>query len=91
LSPEYLFDNFLEVIKMPVDIELERGVRGFNIVRKECPNCNAQLIFKIHKNEIHDVGGDGLFYPEENVVRCKVCMSTFKYKTKNTDESNKQN
>ena len=74
---------------MPLDIDLERGVRGYNIVRKECPNCNAELIFKIHKNEIHDVAGDGLFYPEENVVRCKVCMSTFKYKTKNTDEPNK--
>ena len=42
---------------MPIEIKLERGVRGYNIVRKKCPNCDAELIFKIHKNEIHDVGG----------------------------------
>ena len=67
---------------MSIDIKLERGVRGYNIVRKKCPNCDAELIFKIHKNTIHDVGGEGLYYPEENVVRCKVCMSAFKYETK---------
>jgi uncharacterized protein with PIN domain len=43
---------------MPIEIKLERGVRGYNIVKKKCPNCNAELIFKIHKNAIHDVGGE---------------------------------
>ncbi len=69
-------------MNLSIDIKLERGVRGYTIVRKKCPNCDAELIFKIHKNAIHDVGGEGLYYPEENVVRCKVCMSTFKYETK---------
>jgi uncharacterized protein with PIN domain len=67
---------------MPIDIKLERGVRGYNIVRKKCPNCGAEFVFKIHKNAVHDVGGDALYHPEENVVRCKVCMSTFKYEAK---------
>jgi len=40
------------------------------------------FVFKIHKNAAYDVGGDALYYPEENVVRCKVCMSTFKYESK---------
>jgi len=56
---------------LSLDIKLERGVRGYGIVRKKCPNCDAELIFKIHKNVIHDVSGEGLFYPEENVVRSK--------------------
>ena len=67
---------------MSIDIRLERGVRGYNIVRKKCPNCNAEFIFKIHKGAVHDVVGDGLYYPEENVVRYKLCMSTFKYESK---------
>lgn len=67
---------------MSIDIKLERGTKGYNIVRKKCPNCDAEFIFKIHKNAVHDVGGEGLYYPEENVVRCKVCMSTFKYESK---------
>jgi uncharacterized protein with PIN domain len=67
---------------MSIDIKFERGVRGYNIIRKKCPNCNAEFIFKIHKDAVHDVGGEGLYYPEENVVRCKVCMSTFKYESK---------
>lgn len=67
---------------MSKEIKLERGVRGYNIVRKKCPNCDAELIFKIHKDAVHDVGGEGLYYPEESVVRCKVCMSTFKYELK---------
>ena len=66
---------------MSIDIKLERGVRGYNVVRKKCPNCDAEFIFKIHKSSVHDVGGEGLYYPEENVVRCRVCMSTFKYKS----------
>jgi uncharacterized protein with PIN domain len=70
------------VVKMSKDIKLERGVRGYNIVRKKCPNCDAEFIFKIHKGAVHDVVGEGLYYPEENVVRCKVCMSTFKYEFK---------
>jgi YgiT-type zinc finger domain-containing protein len=71
-----------EVIKMSIDIKLARGVKGYNIVRKKCPNCGAEFVFKIHKNTVHDVGGDALYYPEESVVRCKVCMSTFKYESK---------
>jgi uncharacterized protein with PIN domain len=67
---------------MSIDIKLERRVRGYNIVRKKCPNCNAEFILKIHKNAVHDVVGEGLYYPEENVVRCKVCMSTYKYEAK---------
>jgi uncharacterized protein with PIN domain len=67
---------------MSIDIKLERGTKGYNIVRKKCANCGAGFIFKIHKNEVHDVGGDALYYPEERVVRCKVCMSTFKYESK---------
>ena len=67
---------------MSIDIKLERGVKGYNIVRKKCPNCGADFVFKIHKAEVHDVGGDALYYPEERVVRCKVCMSTFKYESK---------
>jgi uncharacterized protein with PIN domain len=67
---------------MSKDIKLERGVKGYNIVRKKCPNCGAEFVFKIHKNAVHDVGGDALYYPEENVVRCKICMSTFKYEYK---------
>ena len=54
---------------MSKEIKLERGVRGYNIVRKKCPNCDAELIFKIHKDAVHDVGGEGLYYPEESVVR----------------------
>ena len=67
--------------EMTKDIKLERGVRGYTVVRKRCPNCDAEFIFKIHKGAVHDVGGEGLFYPEEDVVRCRVCMSTFSYKT----------
>jgi uncharacterized protein with PIN domain len=72
---------------MSIDIKLERGVRGYNIVRKKCPNCKAEFIFKIHKNSIHNVGGEGLYYPEESVVRCKVCMSTYKYESKPVAET----
>lgn len=55
---------------MPMDIKLERGIRGYNIVRKKCPNCDAELIFKIHKNAIHDVGGEGIILPRRK--RCSL-------------------
>jgi uncharacterized protein with PIN domain len=61
------------------EIKLERGTRGYNIIKKKCPNCDAEFLFKIHKDTVHEVVGDGLYYPEENVVRCNICMSTFKY------------
>jgi ribosomal protein L19 len=49
---------------MSTDIKLERGVKGYNIVRKKCPNCGVEFVFKLHKNAVHDVGGDALYYPE---------------------------
>jgi len=64
---------------MPTDIKLERGVKGYQIIPKKCPNCGAEFIFKLHRGRVHDVGGDALYHPQENVVRCSVCMSTFKY------------
>jgi hypothetical protein len=57
-------------------------LKGCNIVRKKCPNCGAEFVFKLHKKAVHDVGGDALYYPEESVVRRKICMSTFKYEAK---------
>ncbi len=74
-----VFQEVTKLAKEARDIKLERGVRGYNIIKKKCPNCDAEFIFKIHKNTVHDVVGEGLYYPEENVVRCNICMSTFKY------------
>jgi uncharacterized protein with PIN domain len=67
---------------MSVDIKLESGAKGYKIVRKKCPNCNADFVFRLAENEVYDVLGEAYNYPEEKVVRCKVCMSTFKYEVK---------
>ncbi len=61
------------------NIQLDAGVKGYEIIRKKCPNCDAEFIFKLHDKEVHDVAGEGYNYPDEKVVRCKICMSTFKY------------
>lgn len=65
---------------MPLDIKLESGIKGYKIIRKECKNCGASFIFRLADNEVYDVVGDAYTYREENVVRCKVCLATFKYK-----------
>lgn len=64
---------------MSIGIELKDGVKGYKIIRKKCKNCGADFVFRIADNEVYDVVGDAYSYPEEQVVRCKVCLSTFKY------------
>jgi len=54
-----------------VDIKLESGAKGYTIVRKKCPNCNAEFIFKIGNNEVHDVVGEGYNYPEDKLSDAK--------------------
>jgi uncharacterized protein with PIN domain len=67
-----------------IDVKLEAGVKGYNIVRKKCPNCSAEFIFKIDNDGVYDVIGEGYNYPEDKVVRCKICLSAFKYEVIDT-------
>lgn len=65
---------------MSIGIKLEPDVKGYKIIPMKCPNCeNANFLFRLSNEEIHDVIGDADNYPEEKKVKCKVCESTFKY------------
>jgi len=66
---------------MPIRIRLDLGVKGYEIIRKKCPNCGADFIFRLEENEVKDVMGDGHHYPLEQVVRCKICLGTYKIET----------
>ena len=64
---------------MTLAIKLEYGVKGYRIIREKCKNCKADFVFRLENNKVYDVIGDAFNYPEEKVVRCKICLSTFKY------------
>ena len=64
---------------MQVSIKLKPGVKGYRIIKKKCANCGAIFMFRLANNEVQDVIGEAYNYPEEKTVRCKVCLSTFKY------------
>jgi uncharacterized protein with PIN domain len=61
-----------------VTVNLELVERGYEIVGKQCPHCNAELFFRIVNNEVKNVVG-GKIKPEDKTVQCKTCMSIVKY------------
>jgi uncharacterized protein with PIN domain len=61
-----------------VTVNLELVERGYEIVGKQCPHCNAELFFRIVNNEVKNVVG-GKIKPEDKTVQCKTCMSIIKY------------
>jgi predicted RNA-binding Zn-ribbon protein involved in translation (DUF1610 family) len=37
---------------MSVGINLELSVKGHNIIRKECPNCGAEFVFRVADKKV---------------------------------------
>ena len=64
---------------MSIGIKPEPIAKGYDIVRKECPNCRAEFVFRVADKEVKEVLGDGVADLREKTVKCKTCLSTFKY------------
>jgi uncharacterized protein with PIN domain len=61
-----------------VTVNLELVEKGYEIVAKPCPHCNAELFFRIVNDKVKDVVG-GKITPEDETVQCKTCKSVIKY------------
>ena len=71
------------------EIELEKVLSGHTVVRKKCPDCNAEFIFRIEKNgRVHDIFGEGNNHPDHKTVQCNVCFSTFEYRVNDVKREN---
>jgi len=64
---------------MLVNINPEPIEKGYGIVRTKCPNCSAEFVFRVTDKEVIEVLGDGVANPRDKTVKCKTCLSTFKY------------
>ena len=69
---------------MSIDIKLEMSAQGYKIIRKKCLNCGADFVFRVESNfliekKVYDVKGNAIHNPDEKKIRCKVCLSIYKY------------
>jgi len=63
------------------DIILTQESKGYATIRKECPNCKAIFFFGVKDSKVAFIDGDGFWEPN-NIVKCKVCESKYRFEVK---------